>query len=141
MEEITLTIDDRQVEARKGTTILEAATEADIFIPTLCYHPSLPPYGGCRLCVVEIEKMRGFPTSCTTPATSNMVLTTTSPRLKSYRKGVLELILGEHPNACLTCWRRQRCQPLRRREIDEVLAPPEEEVAPMDMDEVEGEKH
>ena len=111
MEKITLTIDGRQVEVKAGMTVLEAAKEAGIYIPTLCYHPALSPYGGCRLCVVEIEKMRGFPTSCTTPATSNMVVTTTSPQLKSYRKGVLELILSEHPNACLTCWRRQRCQP------------------------------
>ena len=60
MDKITLTIDDKQVEAKAGMTVLEAAKEAGIYIPTLCYHPSLSPYEGCRLCIVEIEKMRGL---------------------------------------------------------------------------------
>jgi formate dehydrogenase alpha subunit len=108
---ITLTIDDKQVEAREGMTVLEAAKEAGIYIPTLCYHPSLTPYGGCRLCVVEIEKMRGFPTSCTTPASEGMVVRTNTPQLQELRRGVLELILCEHPHSCLDCWRRERCDP------------------------------
>ena len=74
MDTMTLTIDDQQVQAKPGITVLEAATGAGIYIPTLCYHPSLSPYGGCRLCVVEIEKMRGFPTACTTPAGDGMVV-------------------------------------------------------------------
>jgi len=99
MDKITLTIDDKQVEAKQGMTVLEAAKEAGIYIPTLCYHPSLSPYGGCRLCVVEIEKMRGFPTSCTTPAGDGMVVKTNTPQLQEFRRGVLELILTEHPHA------------------------------------------
>jgi formate dehydrogenase alpha subunit len=111
MGEITLTIDDKQVEAKAGMTILEAAKEAGIYIPALCYHPSLTPYGGCRLCVVEVEKMRGLPTSCTTPAGDGMVVRTNTPQLQEFRRGVLELILSEHPHACLECWRRERCGP------------------------------
>ena len=108
---ITLTIDDKQVEVKEGTTVLEAAKKAGIYIPTLCYLPYLSPYGGCRLCVVEIEKMRGFPTSCTTPAGNGMVIRTNKPQLQEFRRGVLELILSEHPHTCLDCWRRKRCGP------------------------------
>jgi len=108
---IKLNIDGKQVETKEGTTVLEAAQEAGIYIPTLCYHPALSPYGGCRLCVVEIEKMRGLPTACTTPAADGMVVKTNTPQLQEYQRGVLELILSEHPHACLTCWRRERCRP------------------------------
>ena len=110
-DKIYLTIDGTDIEAEKGATVLEAAQGAGLYIPTLCYHPDLMPYGGCRLCVVEIEKMRGYPTSCTTPATEGMVVTTNSPQLQELRKSFLQLILTEHPNACLTCHRRERCKP------------------------------
>ncbi|MGD9143025.1 MAG: FAD-dependent oxidoreductase [Dehalococcoidia bacterium] len=110
-DKIYLTIDGTDVEAEKGMTVLEAAQSAGIYIPTLCYHPDLMPYGGCRLCVVEIEKMRGYPTSCTTPATEGMMVTTNSPELQELRRSFLQLILTEHPNACLTCHRRERCKP------------------------------
>ena len=111
MEKIKLTIDGLAVEAEKGATVLQAAQEAGIYIPTLCYHPVLPPYGGCRLCVVEIEKMRGFPISCTTPATAGMVVQTNTAQLQQMRRNFLQLILTEHPSACLTCDRRERCGP------------------------------
>ncbi len=108
---ITLTINDKQVQVSKGATVLEAAKKAGIYIPTLCYHSSISPYGGCRLCVVEIEKMRGFPTACTTPASDGMVVRTDTPQLKEFRRGVLELILTEHPHVCLICDRKERCEP------------------------------
>ena len=111
MDKIALTIDDQQVEVEPGKTVLEAAQKAGIYVPTLCYHPSLAPYGGCRLCIVEIENMRGFPTSCTTPAGDGMVVKTKTPQLQDFRRGVLELILTEHPNVCLICDRRDRCKP------------------------------
>jgi len=97
---ISLTIDNKQVQAEEGITVLEAADKAGIYIPRLCYHPYLPPYGGCRLCVVEIEKMRGFPTACTTPANDGMIVKTNTPQLQMYRQGVLELILTECPKVC-----------------------------------------
>ena len=68
MATIELTIDSQAVQVKKGATVLEAAKAAGIEIPTLCTHEKLPNYGACRLCIVEIEGMRGFPTSCTTPA-------------------------------------------------------------------------
>ena len=108
MDKITLTIDEHPVEVEAGMTVLEATKEAGIYIPTLCYHPALTPYGGCRMCVVEIEKMRGFPTSCTTPAGDGMVVRTKTAQLQEFRRGVLELILTEHPHVCLTCERRDR---------------------------------
>ncbi len=126
---IKLTIDGKEVQARDGATVLEAAIGAGIYIPTLCYHPSLAPYGGCRLCIVEIEKMRGLPTSCTTPATEGMVVKTNTPQLQENRRGVLELILTEHPHQCLLCDRRERCKPfdicLRNAAVEErcVLCP------------------
>jgi formate dehydrogenase beta subunit len=110
-EKIKLVIDGADVEVEKGTTVLQAAQKAGIYIPTLCYHPALPPYGGCRLCIVEIENMRGFPTSCTTPAADGMVVRTSTSRLQELRQDFLQLILTEHPNACLTCDRRERCSP------------------------------
>ena len=65
MEKITLNIDGREVVTEKGRTVLEAALDTSIYIPNLCHHPDLSPVGACRLCVVEIEGMRGLPTSCT----------------------------------------------------------------------------
>ena len=68
MDKIRLTINGQGVRVKKGMSVLEAAQAAGIYIPTLCADPDLEPYGGCRLCVVEIEKMRGLPTACTVPA-------------------------------------------------------------------------
>jgi len=111
MEKIKLTINGQEVEANKGMTVLEAAQAAGIYIPTLCHHPDLAPYGGCRLCVVEIEKMRGLPTSCTTPASDGMVVNTESAAINDVRRTVLELLLTNHPCECLECHRRERCGP------------------------------
>ena len=65
LDNISLIINGQEVEVQERATVLEAAQEAGIYIPALCYHSDLPPYGACRLCVVEIEGMRGFPTACT----------------------------------------------------------------------------
>lgn len=107
---VTLTIDGQQVSVKDGCTVLEAARQAGIYIPTLCYHPSLSPYGACRLCLVEIENMRGFPTACTTPVTEGMVIRTNSPQLRELRKNIFELILAEHPKQCVTCAKNLRCE-------------------------------
>jgi len=109
--DITLTINGQEVKASRGMTVLEAARAADIYIPTLCYFPDLESYGGCRLCIVEIEKVRGLPTACTTPATEGMVVTTESPAINEVRRAALELILSTHPCDCLDCHRRKRCRP------------------------------
>ncbi|MFH0767958.1 MAG: FAD-dependent oxidoreductase [Chloroflexota bacterium] len=111
METITLNIDGQEVKTEKGKSVLEAALDAGIYIPTLCYHPDLSSTGACRLCVVEIEGTRGLPTACTTPATDGMVVKTNTPQLQESRREVLALILSEHPHYCLDCWRRERCGP------------------------------
>lgn len=108
MEIISLTIDGQQVKAKEGMTVLEAAQAVGIYIPTLCYDPDLEPYGGCRLCVVEIEKIPGLPTACTTPATDGMVVYTETPAVNKVRCTAVELILADQPSDCLTNPRYQR---------------------------------
>jgi predicted molibdopterin-dependent oxidoreductase YjgC len=110
VETVSLTIDGQKLEVPKGTTVLEAARKAGIYIPTLCYDPDLKPYGGCCLCVVEIEKMRGLPTSCTTPVTDGMVVHTETPLVDQSRRITLELIMANHFGDCLTCAKNQNCE-------------------------------
>jgi formate dehydrogenase beta subunit len=110
LDNISLTIDGREVEVRKGATVLEAAQEAGIYIPTLCHHPDLPPYGACRLCIVEIEGMPGFPTACTTPTAEGMKVHTSTPQLQQLRRNIFELTLAEHPYQCLTCAKNLHCE-------------------------------
>ncbi len=117
MNTITLTIDGTKVTTRGGRTVLEAAREAGISIPTICEHPKLPNYGGCRMCVVEIDGIRGYPTSCTTPATEGMVVRTQTVALNQLRSRTLELMLAGHPNACLVCDDREECEKLRTRPV------------------------
>lgn len=105
-----LIIDGIEVEAQQGMTVLEAAQAAGIYIPTLCHDPHLEPYGACRLCIVEIEGTRGFPSSCTFPAAGGMVVRTTSPRLDKMRRTIVELLLSDHPSDCLTCSQNGRCE-------------------------------
>lgn len=111
METITLTIDGTEVKTKRGATVLEAAQEANIYIPTLCAHKKLSPFGACRLCIVEIENMRGLPPSCTTPATDGMVVRTKTPPIVTLRRDIMEFILTEHPHPCLTCHRNEFCGP------------------------------
>ena len=108
---ITLVIDGKQVKVNEGTTILEAAREAGVYIPTLCYHPSLPSDGSCELCLIEIDGREDFPLACVTPVIEGMVVHTDTPQIRSLQRDVLKRILSHHPCACLTCWRRERCQP------------------------------
>ena len=89
--------------------MLEAARKAGIYVPTLCYDEDLKPYGACCMCVVEIEGMRGLPTSCTTPATNGMVVHTDSKMANESRKITMQLIMANHPNECLTCAKNQEC--------------------------------
>ena len=106
---IKLTIDGKTIEVEEGKTVLEAAQQGDIYIPTLCAHPDLPPYGACRMCIVEIEGVRGYPPSCTTPVSNGMVVKTDTPVIKQFRLDVLELILSQHPHSCLICEKRVEC--------------------------------
>ena len=94
---IRLTIDDKKIEVEPEKTVLEAALQAGIYIPNLCYHPDLPSVGACRLCIVEIEGMKGTPTACTTTVKEGMVVRTNTPKVQELRKNLIWLILSEHP--------------------------------------------
>ncbi len=106
MEEIRLIINGQELRARKGMTVLEVAQAAGIYIPTLCYAPDLTPYGGCRLCLVEIEGVRGLQTSCTYPVSEGIVVHTETEAVNKVRRSSLELLLSSHPSDCLVCSRR-----------------------------------
>ena len=111
MDKITLEIDAIKIKASRGITVLEAAQKADIYIPTLCHHPKLSPFGSCRLCAVEIEGMPGFPSACITPARDGMVVHTNTPRVQESRRCFLGAILSQHPHICLSCEYRDQCEP------------------------------
>lgn len=100
---VTVTIDDKKVEVPAGTTVLNAARKAGVEIPTLCDHPQLTPYGGCRLCLVEVEGARTLQPSCTMPVADNMVVHTDSAKIREARKFVLSMIFSERNHFCPYC--------------------------------------
>ncbi|MGO0123511.1 formate dehydrogenase subunit alpha [Desulfothermobacter acidiphilus] len=106
---VTLVIDGREVTVPAGTTILEAARQAGINIPTLCHDPELSPWGGCRLCIVEVRGWKELPASCITPVRPGMVVETESPAVRHARRTLIELLLANHPEDCLTCERTGSC--------------------------------
>ena len=106
---ITLTIDGVQVSVPAGTTVLEAARKANIKIPTLCYLKELNAIGACRMCVVDTGA-RALQAACVLPATEGMVVKTNTPKLRQYRKTLLEMLLSIHDRKCLTCSRNNNCE-------------------------------
>jgi len=108
--DITVIINGSQVTGRGGITILEAARENGIDIPTLCYHESLAPIGACRLCVVEVEGSRTLVASCYTPIAPGMVIHTDSPKVIETRRAIVELMLASHPDSCLVCDKANICE-------------------------------
>ena len=90
-------IDHREVSFPQGATVLRAAELNDVYIPSLCSHKDLTPFGGCRMCLVEIEGMRGYPLACSTVATQGMKVLTDTAAIREMRKEILQLILTEHP--------------------------------------------
>lgn len=94
---ITLTIDGKKIEAKKDQTVLEAAIDAGIYIPNLCYHPNLNPIGSCRLCVVDIDGIRGFPIACHTQVSDGMKVQTKTKKLQRLRKNLIWLLLSNYP--------------------------------------------
>jgi len=100
---VNITIDEKQLEVAEGTTVLEAARAAGIEIPTLCDHPHLTPYGGCRLCLVEVEGARTLQPSCTMPASNNMVVHTDTQKTRDARKFILTMIFSERNHFCPYC--------------------------------------
>jgi NADH dehydrogenase/NADH:ubiquinone oxidoreductase subunit G len=103
-------INGKTVSFSPGETILDVARRSGIYIPTLCARADLPSTGACRLCIVKVKGVRGYVASCTTPATANMVVTTNSDEIEQLRRGILELILSEHPSACLVCPIKETCE-------------------------------
>ena len=100
---VTLTIDGQQVETPQGSTVLEAALQAGICIPNLCYLPGLPPTGACRLCLVEVEKngRRKMTASCTLEAKEGMVIHAHSEDVLRARRNIIELLLAEAPESAV----------------------------------------
>lgn len=96
---VTVTIDGKKIEVPEGMTVLEAAAQAGITIPTLCYHKDLSPHGGCRLCVVEVKGARTPLASCTLPVSEGMEVTTESPILRESRRTILQLLLSTYHDA------------------------------------------
>jgi len=107
---ITLKIDGKKISVRNLTTILDAARKLDIPIPTLCHHPEISPFGGCRLCIVEVKGMAKPAAACTTFVQEGMIVTTSSPYLEKMRKTTLELLLSDHPADCMFCERAGDCK-------------------------------
>ncbi|HTR45437.1 MAG TPA: molybdopterin-dependent oxidoreductase [Thermodesulfovibrionales bacterium] len=107
---IQLSINGKSVKVEPGTTILQAAKKNDIYIPNLCYDRRLRPYGGCRLCVVEVEGQKRLFAACSTPAENGMVVQTETPKLHKARKTVLEFLLIHHPLDCPICDKAGECQ-------------------------------
>lgn len=109
MDTVKLTVDGVEVSVPKNATVLDAAHAAGIWVPTLCNDPDLEPYGGCRLCVVEIEKRRGLPTACNTAVAEGMVVHTETEAVRKVRRTVVELLMAEHKADCLLCDKDGRC--------------------------------
>ena len=115
MQNISLQIDNHTVEVEKGTTLLEAARQIGIHIPSLCYMnlkdmciTNLP--ASCRICVVEVEGRRNLAPACATRCEEGMKVHTSSLRVLNARRTVLELILSDHPNDCLICPKSGNCE-------------------------------
>ncbi|RKY36234.1 MAG: ferredoxin [Candidatus Omnitrophota bacterium] len=103
-------INNIEVEFEKGLTILEVAEQVQVKIPTLCKHKDLAPSGACGLCIVKVEGSNKMLRSCCTEMTEGMKVNTHDPELVEVRRTVLELILSNHPNDCLTCGRNNDCE-------------------------------
>ena len=110
-DDITITIDGVEVTTQPGKMVLEAAIEAGIYVPYLCYHPGMKPYAACRMCVIEVEGQRGYPAACTLPVADGMVVRNQNQEVDQLRRSVMEMLIAEHPNGCLTCHRIDICGP------------------------------
>jgi NADH-quinone oxidoreductase subunit G len=112
---VTFELNGRSVSAPPGTMLVDAAYASGVEVPIFCYEPRLgPPIGACRMCLVEIEGMRGLQTACNTPVAQDMVVTTNSPVVKDAHDGILELLLANHPLDCPVCDKGGEC-PLQDR--------------------------
>jgi bidirectional [NiFe] hydrogenase diaphorase subunit len=106
----TLTINDQEISASEGQTLLEAAREAGIPIPTLCHLDGLTDVGACRLCLVEIAGSNRLMPACTTRVQEGMVVQTDTPRLRAYRRQIVELLFAERNHVCAVCVASGHCE-------------------------------
>jgi predicted molibdopterin-dependent oxidoreductase YjgC len=119
-DKINLIIDGVEVQAEPGSMIIQAAMDNGMYIPYLCYYPGMKPYGACRMCVVKAEAptpdgsyraLPGNPASCTTPISEGMRVETNTEGIVDLRKGIMDLLISEHPHGCLNCHRIDLCGP------------------------------
>jgi NADH-quinone oxidoreductase subunit G len=106
---VNLTIDDKPVTVPKGTTVYQAAKQLGTELPIFCYQDRMPPFGACRVCLVEVEKMPKLQTSCTLEATEGMVVRTQATAAVKAREEILEFLLINHPLDCPICDRGGEC--------------------------------
>ncbi|HEX7591121.1 MAG TPA: NADH-dependent [FeFe] hydrogenase, group A6 [Candidatus Limnocylindrales bacterium] len=107
---ISVTINGLQVEIEPGKTVLDAARQVSVHIPTLCKHPDLDATAACGICIVRISGSKKMLRACCTPVEPGMDVTTEDPEIIQVRRTVIEMILSKHPNECLTCGRNQNCE-------------------------------
>jgi NADH-quinone oxidoreductase subunit G/NADP-reducing hydrogenase subunit HndD len=106
---IEIQVDGRAIEAKEGETILSALKREGIHVPTLCHMEGLLPSGACRMCVVEMEGAPNFVPACSYPVVSGMKIQTRSPKVLDARRTIVELLLSNHPDDCLYCFRNGKC--------------------------------
>ena len=107
---VTLEIDGREITVPEGTSVMRAAALSQIQIPKLCATEQLEAFGSCRMCLVQIDGMKGLPASCTTPVAQGMKVHTQNKQLAEVRRGVMELYISDHPLDCLTCPANGHCE-------------------------------
>ena len=110
MADANITVDGKKVTAPAGTLLIEACKSVGIEVPSFCYYPNLSLQGACRMCLVKIEKMPKLQTACTTVIGEGMIVTTDSPEIHQARKGMVELLLGNHPLDCPVCDAGGECE-------------------------------
>ena len=106
---LQISIDGCLIQVEHGKTVLQAARENGIYVPTLCNFPGLPSHGSCRMCIVEIEGRPNTPTACTTLVEDGMIVRTDSPTIRALRRELFKLLLSEHPSSCLFCEEKGHC--------------------------------
>jgi len=103
-------IDGQKIEVAEKKTILDVARANGIYIPSLCDHQLLQPFSGCRLCLVEVKGRKGYVPACSTYTEDSLEVLTQTPEIQKLRRQILELILSEHPSACLICSEKEKCE-------------------------------
>ncbi len=110
MSLVNIKINGQALQVEEGISVLEAAKKCQVKIPSLCYHPDLPAWAACGICVVKVEKSPKMMRACVLPVSEGLSIITSDPELVEVRRSVLQLILATHPQECLTCMRNQNCE-------------------------------